>query len=52
MIMYYINMYLDWVNNFLTLDAFCEYYDMEPREARRVLEIGKEMNMAMAAKAA
>ena len=41
--MYYINMWLDWVNNFLTMEAFCEYYDMEPREARRALKIGKEM---------
>lgn len=48
--MYYINMYLDYVNNFFTIDGFCEYYDMEPREARRVLEIGKEMNTAHKAK--
>lgn len=42
--MYYINMYLDYVNNFLTMEAFCEYYDMDMVEARRVIRIGKEMN--------
>jgi len=46
--MYYINMYLDWVNNFTTLEGFCEYYDMDWIEAKRVIRIGKEMNEAVA----
>jgi hypothetical protein len=41
-------MYLDYANNFLTMEVFAEYYDMDMVEARRVIRIGKEMSEAAA----
>ncbi len=30
-------MYLDWVNNFLTVDAFAEYYSLSTEEAEQLI---------------
>jgi len=37
------SMYLDYVNNFLTVDAFAQYYYLPIDEARQVIEQGREI---------
>lgn len=34
--------YLDWTNNFITLQGFADHYDMSKADAERVIELGKE----------
>jgi len=34
-------MYLDWVNNFLTVARFAEYYNISETEALAVIEKGR-----------
>ena len=36
-------LYLDWFNNFLTIERFAEYYNMTVEQAEKVIEIGKKM---------
>ena len=38
---WYIAMYLDWVNNFITIYAFAGYYDIDDFDASVIIEIGK-----------
>lgn len=33
-------MYLEWVNNFLTIERFCEFYNFTKNEAIRILNFG------------
>ncbi len=40
----YRELFLDWFNNFLTIERFAEYYDLEVSEASRIIEIGREMH--------
>lgn len=37
----FAKIYLDWVNNFLTVDKFASYYGLHQREAVRLIELGK-----------
>jgi hypothetical protein len=37
------SMYLDYVNNFLTVDAFAQYYYLPVDEARQVIEQGRNI---------
>ncbi len=37
------SMYLDYVNNFLTVDAFAQYYYLPIDEARQVIEQGRNI---------
>lgn len=37
-------MYLDWLNNFLTIDAFADYYEISKFKALRVIKIGRHLN--------
>jgi len=37
-------MYLDYVNNFLTLERFAEYYGLSYTSAQRVYAVGKEVH--------
>lgn len=37
-------LYLDYVNNFLTVAYFAEYYEMSLTKANRVIEIGRAIN--------
>jgi len=39
---YLADVYLDWVNNFLTIERFSEYYGLEEDDARKLLEIAKK----------
>lgn len=36
-----LELYLDYVNNFLTVARFAEYYNLTEKEALQVIEIGK-----------
>ena len=35
-------MYLDWVNNFLTVEVFAQYYNLTNEQALYVIESGKK----------
>jgi hypothetical protein len=37
-------MYLDWLNNFITLQAFADYYEISDFKALRIISIGKRIN--------
>ena len=34
-------LYLSWVNDFLTLEYFCEYYALTRRQAQRAIKAGE-----------
>ena len=36
-------LYLDYVNNFLTLAKFCEYYDFSTDQGLQILNIGRKL---------
>ncbi len=38
------NMYLDWFNNFLSIEAFADYYEISTLKALRILSIGYHLN--------
>lgn len=38
------SMYLDWLNNFITLQAFADYYEISDFKALRIISIGKHIN--------
>ena len=38
------NFYLDYLNNFLTVDRIAEHYAITPRQARILIEVGREQN--------
>ena len=35
-------LYLDWLNNFLTLDRFAEYYSMTREDASQAINAGRD----------
>lgn len=37
-------MYLDWVNNFLTAEAFAEHYGITPDDADFIIGTGRAIN--------
>lgn len=37
-------MYLDWVENFLTVEKFSEHYEISVEQANRIIEIGREIS--------
>lgn len=39
-------MYLDYVNNFLTVGAFADYYDLSINGASAIIESGKKIHEA------
>lgn len=39
-----IKMYLDWVNNFITLSKFAEYYDITELDAHYIIDLGRKLN--------
>lgn len=39
-----INWYLDYVNNWLTVEAFAEYYGLTAEQAKTVIELGKTLH--------
>ena len=38
-----IEIYLDYVNDFLTIGRFAEYYNLTPNHAKMLLSIGREL---------
>ena len=36
------DLYLDWVNNFLTIERFSEYYGLDEDDARDLLNLAKK----------
>ena len=40
----YVELYLDYVNNFLTIERFAEYYGMSVDYANHVIEVGRKLN--------
>lgn len=38
-----ITMYLDYVNNFLTVDAFADHYGLLNWQANKVINLGREL---------
>ena len=43
-----LEMYLDYVNNFLSVDFFAEYYSISVDEANRVINEGRKIKNAIA----
>lgn len=41
-------MYLMWLNNFLSAEAFADYYEMDLIKALRIISIGRHINQARA----
>jgi len=39
-----IDMYLDYINNFLTVEGFAENYEMTIAQARKTLVLGREFH--------
>tara|TARA_R100000700_G_C3134863_1_gene118691 strand:+ start:199 stop:375 length:177 start_codon:yes stop_codon:yes gene_type:complete len=37
-------LYLDYLNNFLTVEKFAEFYGMSTNKALKLIKIGKEIN--------
>ena len=37
----YPELYLDWVNNFITVERFAEYYGMSVKQAEDIIKIGR-----------
>lgn len=38
-----IELYIDWVNNFVTLSRFAEYYSLTEDEALVIIDSGREL---------
>jgi len=43
-----IGLYLDYVNNFLTVERFAEYYGLTISEANQLINVGREINERLA----
>jgi len=41
-----IELYLDYVNNFLTVSAFAQWHEQTERQAHKVIKRGREINNA------
>mgnify|MGYP003626023702 FL=1 len=37
-----LTMYLDWVNNWLTVDAFSDHYELDHRDAISLIDMGRK----------
>lgn len=38
-----IEVYLDWINNFITVPAFADYYGLSEADAKKVIELGRKL---------
>lgn len=36
--------YLDWVNNFVTIPAFADFYGLSEEESKKVIDLGKKIH--------
>jgi len=39
-----INLYLDWVNNFLSYEGFSEYYNLSFEASKAIIKEGKRLH--------
>ena len=39
-----VEMYLDWVNNFLTLEGFASHYDLSKEDVNTIIDLGRKLN--------
>ena len=46
------SMYLDWVNNFLSVECFAEYYNLSYPGAIQVIDAGRDIHESRVAKRA
>lgn len=37
-------LYLDWCNNFLSINKFADYYNLTEIEANNIIEIGRQLS--------
>jgi len=37
------NLYLDWLNNFLTRERFASWYDITEEQGNRIIELGRKV---------
>lgn len=42
--MHLADLFLDYFNNFLTVERFAEYYGLEPKVAARVIRWGRKLH--------
>lgn len=40
----FVSMYLDYRNNFLTVGAFADYYGISDKNAKRIIDIGRQIS--------
>ena len=40
----FTQMYLDYVNNFITIDKFAEHYNISMYAARKIVQLGQDIN--------
>lgn len=45
-----IEIYLDWVNNFLSLDKFAQHYGLDEIDANYIIDLGRKLNEEEATK--
>ena len=43
-----IGLYLDYANNFLTVENFAEYYGLTISEANQIINVGRDINERLA----
>ena len=46
------HVFLDWFNNFLTVEKFAEHYGLTEAQAAQVIELGKQIHEAQFSEAA
>ena len=39
-----IDVYLDWINNFITIPAFADYYGLSESEAKAIIDLGRKLH--------
>ena len=39
-----IELYLDWVNNFVSLEGFASHYELTTEEANTLIDLGRKFN--------
>lgn len=40
----YKEMFLDWFNNFISIERFAEYYNINTKEAELIIQKGRELH--------
>ena len=40
----FTKMYLDWVNNFLTVECFAEHYAISVNDAKIIIDLGRKID--------